>query len=506
MQSFGKWGPDAATLNVGLAGEASGVLPGATGYIPFPQPAAASLALASPATACRGAFAARTTTNAIAIFAGQITKLRKFAGIATVWTDVTRSSAVAYALATDDLWQFAQFGVNVFATQITDTLQFIDASSGTNFEPVTGTGSPPKARYIAVVGGYLMLGNTDTSSREVRWCGLEDATTWTKYVKGADAQTFPDGGDVMGLSGFERGGLVFQSEIVRQMASRQDSAIFEFHRVETSQGTQAPYAIINRQGMSYYYAINGFQRIGFDGASDAIGANWVDQWFLANSNASTRPKAIVGASDPASPRVFWLFAASGNSTSVIFDHALCYDPSLVQSDYGPWSHAPLSASYIFPAATTATTLENLGVAGLGYTSMDTLVPYSLDADIWKGGAPRIAVFDGSFIMNFFSGTPMAATMQTGLFQPIPPSRAFVNGFRCVDDASAGEGRIYTTERQQTAEVPTSTNTINAQGIVYKRASGRYMRMERTIPVGATWTKAIGIDLDDPGLLRPDGQR
>ena len=31
MQSFGKWGPDAATLNVGLAGEALGVLPGMTG-------------------------------------------------------------------------------------------------------------------------------------------------------------------------------------------------------------------------------------------------------------------------------------------------------------------------------------------------------------------------------------------------------------------------------------------------------------------------------------------
>ncbi len=504
MQSFSKWGPDAATLNVALAGEALGVLPGMTGYVPFPQPAVASLAMAA---ACRGAFAARTTANATAIFAGTSVRLYKFAGTATAWTNVTRSSAVNYAVATDDLWQFAQFGANVYATQISDTLQFIDASAGTNFEPVTGTGTPPKARYIAVVGGYLMLGNTDTSSREVRWAGLEDASTWTKYVKGADAQTFPDGGDVMGISGFERGGLVFQSEIVRQMASRQDSAIFEFHRVETSQGTLAPYSIINRQGLSYYYAINGFQRIGFDGTSEGIGANWVDQWFIANSNVSTRPKAIVGAADPASPRVFWLFAAPGNLTAVNFDHAICFDPSLTDSDYGPWSHAPLSASYIFPAATTATSLENLGVAGLGYTSIDTLVPYSLDADIWKGGAPRIAAFDGSFKMNFFTGTPMAATLQTGLFQPIPQSRAFVNGFRCVDDASAGEGRIATSERQQTAETFGSTNTVNDQGIIFKRASGRYMRMERTIPAGATWTKASGISLDDDkGLLAPDGQR
>ncbi len=260
-------------------------------------------------------------------------------------------------------------------------------------------------------------------------------------------------------------------------------------------------------GTSYYYAVNGFQRIGFDGASEAIGANWVDQWFIANSNVSTRPKAIVGASDPASPRLFWLFAASGNSTAVNFDHALCYDPSLTDSDYRPWSHAPLSASYIFSAATTATSLENLGVAGLGYTSMDTLVPYSLDADIWKGGAPRIAAFDGAFKMNFFTGTPMAATLQTGLFQPIPQSRAFVNGFRFVGDSPDAIGRIATTERQQTAETFGSTGTLTNQGIIYKRASGRHMRMEVTIPAGATWTKATGISLDDDkGLLSPDGQR
>jgi hypothetical protein len=53
----------------------------------------------------------------------------------------------------------------------------------------------------------------------------------------------------------------------------------------------------------------------------------------------------------------------------------------------------------------------------------------------------------------------------------------------------------------------STNTVNDQGIIYKRASGRYMRMERTIPAGTAWTRATGISLDDDrGLLSPDGQR
>jgi hypothetical protein len=498
---FGRWGPDAATLDAGLAGEASGVRPGLTSYLPFPQMAASSLALAA---ACRGAFTARTTSNAIAIFAGTSTKLYKFAGVATAWTDYTRLAGGNYAVGTDDLWQFAQFGDVVFATQITDALQGITLTGGVNF--AAAAGSPPKGRYIGVVGDFLILGNTDTSSKEVRWSARNDAATWTKGQKDADSQTFPDGGDVMGLAGFEQGGLIFQTDIVRRMMSRQDAAIFEFHRIETSQGTLAPYSIINRQGTSYYYGTNGFQMISLDGSSAAIGANWVDAWFIANSNASTRPKAIIGSYDPASPQVFWLFAASGNATSSTFDHVLCFDPTLKDSDYGPWTHAPISASMVFPAATTATTLENLGVAGLGYTSMDTLVPYSLDADIWKGGAPRIGLFDSAFKLNFLTGTPMAATLQTGLFQPIEGKRCFVNGFRFVGDSPDAIGRIYTSERQQSAETPGATSTVNAQGIIYRRASGRHIRMEVTIPAGAAWTKASGISLDDPGLVKEDGQR
>lgn len=494
---WGKWAPDTYGLNSGFAGEALGVLPGLNSYHPWPQLAVSSLALSS---VCRGAFAARTTTNAIAVFAGRQTKLNKSAGVASAWTDVTRLAGGDYALATDDLWQGAQFGANFYATQITDDLQYIDVSSGTNFAAAPGT--PPKARYIAVIGDFLMLANTSNGTRELRWCARNDPSFWTAGKRDSDFQVFPDGGDIMGISAFEKAGLVFQSEIVRSMQTRTDRAIFQFTRIETAQGTLAPYSIISQRGTSYYYAVNGFRSIGLDGSSQGIGANWIDDWFKDNSSASTRPKALVGAADPTKARVFWLFAAAGNPTSSVFDHALCFDPALVDSDYGPWTHAPLSASMIFPAATTATSLENLGSAGLGYTT--ETVPYSKDADIWKGGAPRLGAFDASFKMNFFSGSPMAATMQTGLFQPIPGKRSFVNGFRFVGDSPDAVGRIYTSERPQATPAPSATSTINRQGIIYRRASGRYLRMEVTLPAGSDWDHAAGIDLDDDGLVVPDG--
>ena len=84
-----------------------------------------------------------------------------------------------------------------------------------------------------------------------------------------------------------------------------------------------------------------------------------------------------------------------------------------------------------PAGTTATTLDALGTPGLGYALDPPIpachdaapVPYSLDADVWKGGAPRMGAFDDTFRMNFFTGPPMAAVLQTGLFSPVPGRRA-----------------------------------------------------------------------------------
>ena len=499
MIPFGRWQPDSYNLNSGTAGDVVGVLPGQNAYVSWPQLSVASAALSA---ACRGAFLARSTTNAAAVFAGDATKLYKFSS-PSAWSDFSKVGG--YTLAADDLWQFVQFGANIYATQISNPLQTVDVSAGAQFADAPGT--PPRARYICVAGDFIILGNTIPMPTGIAWCSRNDPTAWTAGKRDSDTQQFPDGGDVMGLSGFERGGLVFQTDVVRTMQMRTDAAIMEFHRIENSQGTLAPYSIVTRRGLSYYYAINGFQQIGLDGSSEPIGAGWIDRWFIDNSNCGTRPKAIVGTVDPRSQRVFWLFAAPTNSTSPIFNHALCYDPSTVGSDYGPWSHAPLEASLIFPAATTATSLEQLGSAGLGYTMEGPAqVPHSLDDNAWKGGSPRLGAFDAAFKMNFASTTAVAALLQTGLFEPVPGSRAYVNGFRFIGDSPAATGRVYAGERPQSNVLPGVVNAVNGQGIILARSSGKYMRMEVAIPAGVAWTKAAGIDLDEAGMAKPDGRR
>src|SRR3990167_1112711 len=493
---FGAWRSDIVGRNSGVAVEISGVLPRVNGYGPWPGLSTTSDAV--PA-AVRGAVTTRSTANAVTIFAGTAVRLYKFVDPTTAWTNVTRSSGVNYALATDNYWQFAIFGDNVIAVQSADAPQYIGATSGTNFEPLAG--SPPTARYIAIVGQHVMLGGLSTDEQAVRWSAYNDSAYWTIGNKRADIQSFPDGGWVQGLIVAEKGGLVFQQECVRRMYAGAEGTAVGFFRIGNSQGTRSPYSIIQAKGGAYYYATRGFYGIGLDGASVPIGSDFIDSWFRDNSNVDTRPRAIIGAYDPVHELVFWIFATSSNASSTTLDGIICYDPSQAESDYGPWSHATLDSEYIFSSATPGWTLTTLAA---DYATL-TLVPYPMGADIWLAGSPGLAGFDSAHKLAFFSGGNLAALVRTAQFEPIPGRRAFVNGFRLHTDASAATGRINVTERPMTTGTWTAPGTLNGQGIIHNRASGRLMQVEASIAAGESWSDLQGISFDDDGLLQPDGE-
>lgn len=467
--------------------------------------------------AIRGATAARTSSNSINVYAGSGSKLWQFEGSSTAWLNVSRTSGGNYALGTDDIWQFIQFNPAgttanyVIALDGADALQYIDVNSGTNFAAVSAlatSGSPPSyARYAAVSGTLVLFANTSNSTREVSWPGRNGITWWTPGQQDCDAQTFPDGGDIMGITGIETGGLVIQTETIRQYWQTGDRAILGFRRAEAASGTRSPYSIIPYQGGIFYYSNRGFAAVGLDGTSRPIGYGYVDEWFLANSNVKTRPKAVIGALDPLKSRMFWLFAMNGNATSNTYDSILCFDPATVGTEYGPWTHANIPATYIFAAATTSTSLDALDA--LGY-NLDT-VPYSLDSDVWAGGAPALGMFDATNVLNFFSGANLQATVDTALFAPIPNKRTFVRGFRPLCDALtvAGQssnqvtGRVGTAERAEDFIVWAGYQNLTPQGLIPCRASGRFLRAEVVIPAGATWNNLAGIDDVD---MISDGER
>lgn len=466
--------------------EAKGVLPGPNSYLPWPGLTTLSEALATGA--CRGAFAARTENGDISIFAGTATKLYKYVDAVTAWTDVTRASGGDYALASDEFWSFDQYGDTLIACQKTDDVQSIDITSGTNFAALSG--SPPKARFVRTVGDQIVLAGLAANPNRIQWCGRNNITFWTVGQQDADFQDFPDGGFVNGITS-RQGGLVFQEGAISQFVPTADRSIFQFRRFENARGLIAPYSLVPVGAISYYLSEDGFYATDGSGASGAIGADLVDDWFKDNVNYD-RIYSVVGAADPIRQRVFWLFPTGSNTTDY-HDHILCFDWALKR-----WTHADLTASYIFGAATAGYTLE--GLDALGFT-LDTL-PFSLDSRFLLGGSPFLAAFNSDDKLAFFSGSALAARVTSAAMQHIPGKRAFVQGAHLYTDASAATITPITAERPMGSFSTGSAVAVNSQGFVPLRASARLHRYQLDIAAGESWGHISGLD----PLVDEDGER
>lgn len=477
MRSFGAWHPDQYDYDSPDAGEASGVLPDTKGgYLPWPQLAAFSLAVDDYV---RGAFVARKTDGSYVIYVGTRTKLYLFVGPTTAWTDVSKA-ATTHNLPDDEFWSFDQFGTYLYVTNANDGLMRADIEAGTAFADVSG--SPPRARGVKTAGDQLFLyGLTDNPQRLI-WSGRNDPTFWTPGTRDCDFQDFPDGGFVNGMTALELG-LVLQETAIRKMSPVDTRAIYLFARAEDARGLKAPSSLVTQGNTAYYLSEDGFFSTDGTGASRPIGADQVDAWFQDEVNYD-RIYAVQGAGDPVRQRVFWLFPTVNNNTNLL-DHILCYDVAKNQ-----WTHAEVSASFLIAAATPGYTLDTLDA--LGYT-LDTL-PFSLDARFLLGGAPYLAAFDGEFKLALFSGSNMAAVVETGSFQAIPGQRSMIRRVIPKTDGSAVQIQVGAAARPQDAIVWGPATALRNNGTATVRSSGLSHRIRASYAAGDDWTHLLGVDV------------
>src|SRR5262249_42531856 len=123
-------------------------------------------------TKCLGAVTVRDSNGNYQTFAGTATKLWKW--VAGAWSDY---SGAAYSVNDGDYWSFALFGSKLIACNINDVPQVIDIDTGaTNFSALGG--SPPKARYVQVVGDFVILACLNGNNRKLRNSAINDATGW----------------------------------------------------------------------------------------------------------------------------------------------------------------------------------------------------------------------------------------------------------------------------------------------------------------------------------------
>lgn len=475
---FSEWRPDIALLDTKFASEVENVFAGANSYLPFPSLLSFS-ATALPGPVC-GLYAARLVGGEWKIYGATRDKLWiwGYAG----WTDASRTTGGAYSVAPGDLVSFEQSGTKLVAVHYNDDPQVIDIDSGTNFTALAG--SPPRATNVKQLGDFLFLSGLATSNRRIIWSAINDITGWIVGTNLCDEQEFPDNGPVQGVAGGEIG-YVVQDRGIRtiQFMPGDTTYIFNFSRVLHDRGCISKYGFTAIGNNLYFVSEDGFYTITGQQVG-AIGADKVNDWFLANSDVERR-NVVVALAGVNKPRIVWVFHSF--SGAPMYDRQIIFDWSNQR-----WARASISAQVWGLLATPGLDLDTDGTEP-GDPLLDSTA-HSLDSFAYVGGRPLIGAIDPNGFLAALTGPNLAATMETAEVHLVPGQRAFVSDIYPLDDAVDGPGTVAaaTRERLQDIVVWNTPAVIEITGSAAAYSSARLHRFRRYIPAAAVWTHAQGV--------------
>lgn len=497
---FGSFSPDRAPFGNTGSTVALNVIPRAGGFRPLPGLTTFSDALTAR---CQGAFFATDSSGNVYGFAGDATKLYRLTGGSTAWDDATRTSGGAYSTPATGIWSAAKFGNDVLMTNFADDIQAYTIGSSSDFAALAG--SPPKAKYLAVIGdfvvaGFLNVGGTIYPER-IQWCAIRDHTSWptpgtdaARVVQADRQDLFGEGGWVQGLAGGLSGanGAILQERALWRMIYTGPPTIFSIDQVEGGRGTPAPSSIAQIGGTIFYLGEDGFYR--FDGQSSLpIGAERVDQTFFDTVDVSYYDR-VSASVDPVRKLIIWAYPTS--SADGTPNRQLIYNWQLNE-----WSEGDLDLQMMMRSLTFGVDLDtDLNASETG--ADDDSWP-SLDSRFWTGGRPGLAAFDTSNQLAFFTGPSPAAAVETGEFELMPGRAGLINNVWPLVDANGGAPGItaQVRHRYRLGDMPTAAQAYaqTAKGHCYARSRGRYFRVRVDIDAAGSWDYAQGVDVNGPSM-------
>lgn len=452
---------------------------------------------------CQGGAAFRDINGNVHVLAGDAADLYALSNGG--WTNVSRSPG-SYSTAAEGQWQFVYFNDDIIGTNFNDPLQRFTLSSSSSFADIPNS---PRGQYIAVVkNAFVVLGNTyDTTNgsmpQRLQWCAAGDAGSWptpgttlaAEFQAGA-VNLFGAGGNVQGIAAdlINADAVIFQEFAVKRMMYAGPPDIFSVLPVENGRGTPAPNSIIVSGGIAYYLGQDGFYA--FDGGSSVpIGFDKIDKTVFADLDLGNIHR-VVGAADPVNRLIWWAYPGANNSNGNP-NRLLIYNWQLNR-----WSVVYTTCETIIKLLSIGYTLDELYTI-LGY-SLDNL-PAPLDSSLWTGGRLQLGLFDDTHTLNFMTGSPLAASVETQELQPTPGRRVLVRNARPVVDGvgSVPSVAIGSRDRQQQAVTYGAASAVNSLGMCPVRKSGRYIRALTTLPAAdAAWQNISGVELD----IVPQGAR
>ncbi len=472
MIAFGEFAPDVADYNIEVSKVAKNVLPGINSYLPVKTLTATSGALDA---ACKGAVVMKDNSGNNYVYAGDATKLYNING-ATV-TDYSKGGGYT---SNSEFWEFVYWNDQVIATKMGDPPQVLTLG-GTTFADLSGT--PPQGRTVATVRNFVVFGNTwdatdGNVTNRVWWSGFGDETEWTRGDNQSNSQDLQGaGGAVQKIYGGEYG-IVFQERAIWRMDYAGVPTVWEFSEIELNRGTPAPRSTVKYGELIFYLGQDGFYVLTGEN-SQSIGNKRIDNFFWNDVNESYLAN-ITAAISPEQGYIFWAYPSTESAGTP--DKILVYN---FKSDR--WSFIEEDVQYLFLGATSAYTLENLDAFG----TLET-IGISLDDPAWQGGAFKIGAFDSSNQMGFFSGSTMAATVETGHIYT-EGRKTSVTGVRPIIDGTTTITLLTKDQELSDTESATMATSTAADGVARFRTNARYHRIR--CATSGDFTHAAGVEVD-----------
>lgn len=460
--------------------------------------------------------AADTTVTALGSGTGGIGTYTVSASQTVSSEAMTSSGGGPYSTAAvpDGFWSATSFGSRVIFTNGSDPVQSLLIGTDTAFKDLSS--AAPIAKYCAVIRDFLMLGNLVesgiTQTQRLRWSAIDDPTSYPTIGTAAAQEVQSDEQDLQqtdlgAITGIVGGmlssadGLVFCERGIWRITYVGSPAIFDFAVAEGAAGTQSPLSIVQRRlatpngyrGVCYYLGEDDFYA--HDGAvSIPLGTQKVAKWFFADANPNYLPW-VVGAADPINKLIFWAYVGG--------DGTLLNRLIVFNWDVQRWSYVDLSGTpgeMLTRMITLGYTLDELDIFG----NLDTL-PASLDSRLWTGGVPALAMFDSTHKLSFFSGSNMAASVQTSEAQPVPGRRSFINLTRPIIDGGTPSVSVGTRERTTDTVTYQTRVAANSLGECPQFCTGRYVRFQIDTVAGDNFTHIQGVDSGEDGIA-PEGRQ
>ena len=516
---FGQWLPDQPSLNNPGAKALINGFPTMRGFSAVPS----ATATTAPEQVAGGATTA--IPEILGIFStvditGQTIESRTYIGTASRLLKYdTLQSKFAEFTSSDPTytniprWQFAEFAT-------TGGTRYIYAAGGSSIPlqrfQADGLAAPaavataPNATHLAVVGRFLVCGNTSTSEAEVRWSQIDDGGTWTVGSNQADAQIIADASEVTGVVGGENG-LILTREGLLRMQYVGAPLVFTFDKV-SNLGCDFPGSVAARSSDEVYYlSEDGFHRYA-GGQVTNIGAQRINDFFFSDfdrNNAANLSCTI----DPVRSLVVWSYGSKSADTNSN-DTLLVYDYTLDR-----WGMARIDHTTVGVTRQVGRTLESLDQDAsaeifardgtqvqdrAGSTiltrggGIDSLT-ISFDSAVYQGSQSILALAqdteDGT-VLSTLSGTPLPLTVQTGEFEPVETRHAMLRSvFPHIDGAADAEIRaqVSARTRQVDSQIFGQVATVNSSNIIPLRKAGRYMALK--FLASGNWSEAHGFSFD-----------